>query len=147
MQANSFRRSVIAVAIAGAFAIGAVTADRLATIKPVSAAAPVATVTPATASASAAALPDFADLVAKHGPAVVQISVTHDAHKVAGNPFSGIPDELKPFFRNFPFQFNMPHPGPMRGRQQSRQRGFDLVAEVNINARAGVCLLFHGRRN
>jgi serine protease Do len=32
-------------------------------------------------------------------------------------PRSKMPDEdeLPPFFHNFPFQFNMPHPGPMRG--------------------------------
>ena len=35
------------------------------------------------------------------------------------------------------------HLGPMRGREQLRQSGFDLVAQININARAGVCLLFH----
>ena len=44
------------------------------------------------ASAPRAALPDFADLVAQHGPAVVQISVTQDAKKVAARGGRGMPD-------------------------------------------------------
>jgi len=105
MQSNAFKRSAIAVAIAGAFAVGAVTAERFAAIAPVSAAASPAAVAadaPPVTGAAVAALPDFANLVEKYGPAVVQISVTHDAPKTAGNGFRGIPDELKPFFRNFP---------------------------------------------
>ena len=39
------------------------------------------------------------------------------------------------------------HLGPMRGPRASRQGGLDPVAQVNIDARAGVCLLFHGRES
>ncbi len=105
MQANTLKRSVVALAVAGAFAAGAVTAERAATIKPAGAAAQPVAVTSVAASASTAALPDFADLVAKHGAAVVQISVTHDMQKTRGGHSEGMPDfdELPPWFRNFPF--------------------------------------------
>jgi hypothetical protein len=33
----------------------------------------------------------------------------------------------------------------MRGGEQLRQRGFDLVAEINVHA-GGVSFLFHARR-
>src|SRR5207237_328249 len=52
------------------------------------------------------ALPDFSALVAKHGPAVVQISVVHEARKAA---LQGMPDmdedEIPPQLRRF---FNNP---------------------------------------
>jgi hypothetical protein len=37
------------------------------------------------------------------------------------------------------------HLGPMRRPEHSWQGGLDLVAEVDIDARAGVGLLFHAR--
>jgi serine protease Do len=110
MQAKNFKRSLIALAVVGAFGIGAVTAERAGTFKQAAAAAnQPATVAVAPATTSAAALPDFADLVAQNGPAVVQISVSKDAQKVLGR--QGMPkgeDDgdsdgmLPPWFRNFP---------------------------------------------
>jgi serine protease Do len=110
MQTNNFRRSLIALAVVGAFGIGAVTAERAGTFKQATAAAnQPATVAVAPGTTSAAALPDFADLVAQNGPAVVQISVSKDAQKVIGrrgmpkgdddDDFNGM---LPPWFRNFP---------------------------------------------
>jgi len=109
MQANKFKRSLIALAVLGAFGIGALTAERVGTLKQAAAAAnQPTTVAVAPATTSAAALPDFADLVAQNGPAVVQISVSKDAQKVIGHrgmpngdddPFNGM---LPPWFRNFP---------------------------------------------
>ena len=63
------------------------------------------------------ALPDFSGLAEQYGPAVVNISVVQGTKTAAHMPRSRMPDEdeLPPFFRNFPFQFNTPHPGPMRG--------------------------------
>ena len=90
MQAKSFKRSAIALAIAGAFAFGAIGADHISvhTAQAASSAAPAVaqTPTPAVAPANAAvaaALPDFSGLVEKYGPAVVNISVTADGKKVA----------------------------------------------------------------
>ncbi len=60
-------------------------------------------------------LPDFADLAAKQGPAVVHIAVSKEARKVSGRMFR-MPDqdELPPFFHNFPMP-QMPDEGPSRG--------------------------------
>jgi len=106
MQANKFKRSVIALAVVGAFGIGAVTAERAGTFKPATAANAPVTVAVAPATTSAA-LPDFADLVAQQGPAVVQISVT-GTRKVVARGSRGMPnddddnDMLPPWFRNLP---------------------------------------------
>jgi serine protease Do len=117
MQAKTLRRSLVALAVAGAFAVGAITAEKAATIKPAGAAAtPASVIGAAVAGATSTALPDFADLVAKHGPAVVQISVTHDARKVAQRDSRDMPgrDELPPWFRQFPTP-RPPSDGPSRG--------------------------------
>ena len=112
MQANTFKRSAVAVAVVGAFAAGTVIADRATTIKHAAAAtAPaVATVAPS----AVVALPDFSALVEKDGPAVVQIRVMHEARKVSSR---GLPDldddELPPQFRGLRPQ--PPSQGPMQG--------------------------------
>jgi serine protease Do len=121
MQSRSFKRSAVALAIAGAFAVGAITADRLPSIaaqaasaNPPVAATPVPAVAPATAPVTAA-LPDFSGLVEQYGPAVVGISVTADGSKTSARDraMPQIPEELAPFFRGMP----MPEQhGPMRGQ-------------------------------
>ena len=128
MQASTFKRSLVALAVAGAFAAGAVTAERAATIKPAGAATQPAAVATVAASASSAALPDFADLVAKHGAAVVQIIVTHDMQKARGGHSEGMPDfdELPPWFRNFPF----PKP-PSDGLSRGTGSGF-IVSDDGV---------------
>src|SRR4029450_6357522 len=92
MQANTFKRSAVTLAVVGAFAAGTVIADRAATIKPAGAATQSATV-PVVAPDAVPALPDFSALVAKYGPAVVQISVVHEGRKVAARGFPGMPDD------------------------------------------------------
>ena len=124
MQANTFKRSLVAIAVAGAFAVGAVTAERAVTIKPAGASTQpvaVASTQPVAAAAApamrlASGLPDFADLVATHGAAVVQVSVTHDGKQVAFQGFRGMPDDdqLPPWFRNLPMP-KAPSDGPSRG--------------------------------
>ena len=106
MQANKFKRSAVALAVAGAFGVGAVAAERAGTFRQATAASQPAVVAVAS-TATSAALPDFADLVAQNGPAVVQISVTKDAHKVrrARQPNDEDDDDsdaLPPWFRNLP---------------------------------------------
>jgi serine protease Do len=105
MQANNFKRSVIALAVVGAFGIGAVTRNaRARSMRRLPRTRPRRS---PSRRATTAALPDFADLVAQQGPAVVQISVT-GTRKVAMRGFRGNPnddddnDMLPPWFRNMP---------------------------------------------
>lgn len=102
MQANVFKRSVVALAVAGAFATGVVVADHVGVRQALATSSPtVAAATLATPGASIV-LPDFAALVAKQGPAVVQISVTQSADK-AERGGREMPDlsEMFPGFRGF----------------------------------------------
>ena len=116
MQARTFKRSAIAIAVAGAFAVGAFTADRISLHAAHAAVTPTAAPAAATTGAPLVALPDFSALVDQYGAAVVNISVTADGTKVAARQQPGMPDldELAPFFRGMP----MPRqsPGPMRGQ-------------------------------
>ena len=121
MQANVLKRSAVAVAIAGAFALGGVAADRL--LPSAAFAAVVPAVNPAAPNvavnaAPTAALPDFSGLVEQYGPAVVNISVTSDNRKVLGQDenddtpdLQGLPPQFRQFFHNF----QMPRQGPTRG--------------------------------
>ncbi|HYR01405.1 MAG TPA: trypsin-like peptidase domain-containing protein, partial [Casimicrobiaceae bacterium] len=115
MQASTFKRSAVTLAVVGAFAAGTVIADRAATIKPAGAAAPTVATVPATPE-TASALPDFTGLVAKHGPAVVQISVLQNAHRAS---LRGMPDfnedAIPPQFRRFFNMPEMPNPMPTQG--------------------------------
>ncbi len=127
MMSTLFKRSVLSVAIAGAFGLGAIAADRVlpptsaATAAAATAAAPSVPV-PVQNVPAARALPGFADLVAQQGPAVVQVTSTKNGNKAAvlkgrrGIPDID-PDELPPFFRQFPFGQipQIPSPGPSRG--------------------------------
>jgi serine protease Do len=122
MEARTFKRSAIALAIAGAFAVGAMSAGHIslhtaqAATSNASAAVAVATpVVSANNAAPVAALPDFSGLVEQYGPAVVNISVTSDGHKTASRDqaMPQIPEELAPFFRGMP---SPQERGPMRGQ-------------------------------
>ncbi len=121
MQANTLKRSAVAIAIAGAFALGGVAADRVLPSAALAAVVPAVNPAAATAAANSAplvALPDFSALVEQYGPAVVNISVTSDDHKVLGQDendnmpdMQGLPPEFRQFFHNF----QMPRRGPTRG--------------------------------
>src|SRR6266480_3460011 len=124
MESRTFRRSAVALAIAGAFAIGVTTADRVSMHAANAAVSPPTVSTPAISAPSnvtpVAALPDFSGLVEKYGPAVVNISVTSDGRKLTADEDSSTPDmdQLPPFLRDSPFFRNLPIPqqrGPMRG--------------------------------
>jgi len=126
MESKTFRRSAVALAIAGAFAIGVTTADRVSMHSTNAATTPPTVATPAVSApgdiAPVAALPDFSGLVERYGPAVVNISVTSEGRKVAAtddDDNSGPDmDQLPPFLRNSPFFRNLPNQqqrGPMRG--------------------------------
>ncbi len=122
MQSTTFKRSLVTLGVLGAFGLGAVAADRVLPTTTAAAPANVAAVTaPAPLAAPAArGLPSFADLVAQQGPAVVQITAVASARRTAlqnhGDP-EAEPDDLPPFFRNFPLPNlpRMPQPGPKRG--------------------------------
>jgi len=116
MSTLQMKRSLTAVAVAAAFAGGAIVADHYGAASAAHAAIPVASPSAATAATTApvAALPDFADMVAKHGPAVVEVSTQKLAHRTRQQ----VPDldGLPPWFRQFAIP-DMPdqHQGPMRG--------------------------------
>ena len=116
MEARNFKRSAIAIAVAGAFAVGAFTADRVSMHSAQAATPPTAAPVAVASGAPLVALPDFSVLVEKYGPTVVNISVTADGSKRAGKQQRGMPDmdDLPPQFRGMiP---NMPQPGPMHGQ-------------------------------
>jgi serine protease Do len=126
MESRTFRRSAVALAIAGAFAIGVTTADRVSIHSAHAAISPPTVATPAISApaniAPVAALPDFSGLVEKYGPAVVNISVTSNGRRgvAANEDDNAAPDmsEIPPFLRDSPFFRNFPNPqqrGPMRG--------------------------------
>jgi serine protease Do len=132
-----FSKTAIALAVAAAFGLGAIVADRHgATPVADAATAAPAVLTPAaltlpvgaTGNTSAAALPNFADLVARHGPAVVEVSVEKVAHRTADAGRGG-PDmsQLPPWFRN------MPRGGPDEDEQQGPMRalGSGFVVDAN----------------
>ncbi|MEO6929311.1 MAG: Do family serine endopeptidase [Casimicrobiaceae bacterium] len=119
MTSLPFKRGVVAMGIAAAFAGGALFADHYGTTAVAHAAIPVAAPTAAAINTSVpvAALPNFADLVAQHGAAVVEISTQTLAHKTAQRDAPDA-DELPPWFRNMPGMPQMPggrERGPMRG--------------------------------
>jgi serine protease Do len=125
MQSIKFRRSAVALAVAGAFAVGVISADRISMHTANAAVTPPTVSTPAVSGTNGAvpvaALPDFSQLVERYGPAVVNISVMSDGKKLASNDDgddaqNGLPPELRnsPFFRNFPMP-QAPRQGPMRG--------------------------------
>jgi len=126
MQTRTFRRTAVAIAVAGAFAIGVVSADRIAFHQASAAVSAAPTPVTSTTPVVGATLPDFSVLVEQYGPAVVNISVVSDGRKVASHgedqddddsPGSdALPPQLRnsPFFRNFPMP-QMPRQGPMRG--------------------------------
>ena len=117
MQATTFKRSAIAIAVAGAFAVGAFTADRISLHAANAAVTPMAATAAATTGAPLVALPDFSALVDQYGPAVVNISVMADGTKAAAQQHPGMPDmdELAPFFHGMPMP-RFQAPGPMRGQ-------------------------------
>ena len=117
MQATIFKRSLVALAIAGAFGLGAVAGNRDGATPLANAATAPAAATTAPAARTTMALPDFAELVAKHGAAVVEVSVTRGATRTAGRAERvprGLPPELAPFFRGMP-QPDGPSEGPEGG--------------------------------
>ncbi len=99
MQTKTFRLTLMALAVAGAVNTGAVYAtfgdDATAPVTPVNVASGVP-------SAATAALPDFAAIVAKSGPAVVNISVSsHTKVALQDLPQIDPNDPMFEFFRRF----------------------------------------------
>jgi serine protease Do len=123
MNSNAFKRTALAVAIAGAFGLGAFAVDRQ-VAAPTALAASPAVAAPAPIAGQRASFPNFADLVARESGAVVEVSMikgfAKTAQKGEGRLPRGIPPELAPFFRNFP---DMPD-GEDRGPSQGMGSGF-----------------------
>jgi serine protease Do len=132
MISTTFKRSLAALAIAGAFATGSLVAEHATFTRPATAAASVSA---AAASVPMAGLPDFADLVQKQGPAVVQVSTIQDLKKTASRDPRDPPDmdDLPPFFRNLPL------PGPQQRRPaMGTGSGFIVAADGIVLTNAHV---------
>jgi serine protease Do len=118
MQSSVFKRSAVALAIAGAFGLGAIAADRHGAAPEATAATLAAPVAAAVAPPSQRALPDFADLVAKQSPSVVEVAMSRGLSKTSGpngRAPRGLPPELAPFFRGMPDGSDDGDSGPARG--------------------------------
>ncbi|HEY8242064.1 MAG TPA: DegQ family serine endoprotease [Casimicrobiaceae bacterium] len=122
MSSNVFKRTALAVAIAGAFGLGAFAADRQVAAPMAFAAAPAVTAA-APIAGLRASFPNFADLVARESGAVVEVSMikgySKTAQKGEGRLPRGIPPELAPFFRGQPDS-----PDGDRGPSQGMGSGF-----------------------
>ncbi len=103
-------QSAIAAAVISAVGAGAFSAGHWLTREASAASAPVAA---ATTTPAGTLLPDFTGIVERNGPAVVNISVTHEAKAAANAPQSEGLDPNSPFFEFFhQFPGAVPH-GPM----------------------------------
>jgi len=130
MQARTFQRSALALAVAGAFATGVFVADHVglkhAFAAPNAAAMPTAVMT---TGGPGVALPDFSGIVAKQGPAVVQISVSHGVEKVAARDGRGMPD-FEGMLPGFPGFRGMPR-APQLDEAPSRGVGSGFIVAAD----------------
>jgi serine protease Do len=110
MKPKVLVRSLIAAGVIAVAGAGAFSAGHWFPQEAVAANAPVA---PASTSTASALLPDFTGIVDRNGPAVVNISVTHEVNAEAAAPQIQGLDRNSPFFEFFrQFPGAVPH-GPV----------------------------------
>jgi serine protease Do len=122
MKSENFARNLIAAGVIAAVGAGAYSAGHSFAPEAAAANAPVAVaanapVAVASPSAASALLPDFTGIVERNGPAVVNISVTHNAKGDSGTAQIPGLDRNSPFFEFFKqFPGAIPHGSrPERG--------------------------------
>jgi serine protease Do len=141
MRAKAIVRSLAAAGLVTVIGVGGVKYYEPAVVH----AAPAQAVPMAAPSTAAAALPDFSTLVEQYGPAVVNISVTHEPRQQTGAdaPQFGMSPE-DPFYEFFRrFQIPQPFGGnpeqPFRGMPQAGiGSGFIVSADGTILTNAHV---------
>jgi serine protease Do len=125
------RKTVAALAIVAAFAGGAAVTHYSG--QPVHAAAPA--IQPATLPAVQVALPDFAAIAQKYGPAVVNIAVSGTRKTGFSGDQADEDNPLSQYFRGMPFRFGPP---PSEVPTQGQGSGFIVGADGVILTNAHV---------
>jgi serine protease Do len=129
MRPKVFVRTVIATAVLSAVGAGAFSAGHWLPQAAHAASAPLAV---ASAPVASALLPDFTGIVERNGPAVVNISVTHDTKTAANMPqFEGM-DPDSPFFEFFrQFPGAVPHGSGPHGSMPEHGMGSGFIVSAD----------------